>query len=226
MTPTKSILRCVFFFIKIGSINYKCKARFIFKIRAMQSDIHGLVFLPEFFLVLKQVIVFFHFFLIHNLNFFLFLMQSHHFFFLQFPLSMLIFNIFLFSLQVINLCYKFFILTHDSLVVSLVKLYVFFEFFFQALDGRLEMSSFFDKLFLLIYAFHLFFAFFLYILSINLNDLGFQSFVVLHKDRIYINVILIHVADVILKRLDVIQITALVFVKLSQFFFHTVSFRD
>jgi hypothetical protein len=85
---------------------------------------------------------------------------------LHLSFGVLILQVFLLPLEIIDLCNEFFVLTHDSLVVSLVKLDVLFELLLETFDSRLKMCSFLDELSLLVDAFHLFLAFLLHVLSI------------------------------------------------------------
>lgn len=60
-----------------------------------------------------------------------------------------------------------------------MKVNRFFELLFQSFNCGLQVGSFFDELFLLVNAVHFFLIFFLNVFAVNLNDFGFQSFVVL-----------------------------------------------
>jgi hypothetical protein len=72
-------------------------------------------------------------------------------------------------------------LTHDPLVVCLMQLDILLELLLQSLDSGLEMGSFFDELFLLVDPLHLFFGLLLNVFSIDLNNLGFEAFVILNR---------------------------------------------
>jgi len=80
------------------------------------------------------------------------------------------------------------------------------------------MGSFFYEFFLLVNAIHFLFIFLLDIFSINFDNLRFEFLVVL-------NAIVVHVADVILKRFYVAQIIRLASIQLINFFLHTTPFR-
>ena len=132
-------------------------------------------------LILQEVIVFLHQFLIVYLCLLSLLLQLQRTFLLELSLWIFIFQVLFLSLQVVNFWYKLFVLTHDSFVVSLMQLNIFLEFFFKSLDSRLKMRSFLDELSLLVNPFHLPLTFLLNILPVKFNNLRLESFVILNK---------------------------------------------
>lgn len=86
------------------------------------------------------------------------------------------------------------------------------------------MRSFFDELLLLVDPFHLLFVLLLDVLSINLDNLRLESFVILNRVIAYTDVILVHVCDIILERFDVIDVVDLVLIELGDFLLHSATF--
>ena len=134
-----------------------------------------------FLLILQEVIVFFHQLFIVNLCLLSLLLQLQRTLLLELSLWIFIFQVLFLSLQVIYFRYELFVLTHDSFVVSLMKLNIFLEFFLESLDSWLEMRSFLDELSLLVNPFHLPLTFLLNILPVKFNNLRLESFVILNK---------------------------------------------
>lgn len=109
----------------------------------------------------------------------LLLLQFKCHFLYDLPFTVFVFNVLLLSLQIIDLTDKLLILTHDSLVVSLMKIDGFFELLLQSFDSRLQMGSLFDELLLLVNTVHFLFVFLLNVFSVNFNYFELECLVVL-----------------------------------------------
>lgn len=108
-------------------------------------------------------------------------MKSHGPFLLEFSFGIFILQILLFSLQVVDLRNQFLILAHDALIIRLMQFYTLLELFLKALDGRLKMRSFLNELLLLVDSLHLFFVLLLDVLSVDLDNLRLETFVILNR---------------------------------------------
>jgi len=95
------------------------------------SSLNNTLFLSFYFLFIlrfKLSECFFHV-LILSINKITLLLELKCIFFNNLFFAILIFEILLFSFKVINFTNKLFILTHDTLIISLMKIDGFFEFF-------------------------------------------------------------------------------------------------